>query len=274
MTSYRDRRGRVVVLTLLCLTFVSAQVLMEDGPLIFVDFAVQRLRLEQRWPELYPLAKAFELLGQRGLVYVIAAIIAGWLAWRARTWRPMIVLAGSLLTLNLVVGATKVLTGRRKPFTGDIGVFEGGIIFPSGHAANVVLTWGVVCYLLLRYSQWRFPRRSMTAGVVLASVAMAAASLYLGTHWVTDLLAGGLVGALILEGAVLLDARFPLPRRRHPAQPPALPREPIRVAHVRREPAGSYRASPLAPAGSRAAVSRKRPSPDDQPEPTREVADG
>lgn len=271
MIAVRGRRGRVLAVLLVCLVVVAAQVLMEDGPLIVVDFAVQRLGLEQRWPDLYPLAKAFELLGQRGLVYAIAVVIIGVVAWLRRTWRPMIVLVGSLLTLNIVVGATKILTGRRKPFTGDIGVFEGGIIFPSGHAANVVLVWGVVCYLLLRYSRWRFRRRTMTAWVVTASIAMASASVYLNTHWVTDLVAGWLVGALILEGAVLIDTRVAAWRAPPAQQRPPVVTHRVRVSSAARELNGARRAKPLVPVGAPESSNGSSPA---QRQPTQEVHDG
>lgn len=274
MIARHRHRGRVLAFLAGCLALVTVQVLAEDGPLILIDFAVHRLALDQRWPDLYPLAKGFELLGQRGLVYLIAAVVGAVVAWRARSWRPVIVLAGSLITLNLIVGTTKMLTGRRKPFTDQIDVFEGGVIFPSGHAANVVLVWGIVCYLLLRYGRWRLSPRSMAAGVAVASLALGAASIYLDTHWVSDLLAGWLVGALVLGVSVLLDHRVAAKRAPPAAQPTQLVTEPFRPAHPRRELTGSHRARPLAPTGAGGSAQRRRPSPADGPEPTREVADG
>ncbi len=44
--------------------------------------------------------------------------------------------------LNVVVGAMKVLIGRAETETGSVDVLSGGIIFPSGHSSNMVLTGG------------------------------------------------------------------------------------------------------------------------------------
>ena len=49
----------------------------------------------------------------------------------------------SFLVLNVVVGAMKILIGRSETETGDPRVLNGGVIFPSGHSSNMVLTGGV-----------------------------------------------------------------------------------------------------------------------------------
>lgn len=200
----RDQRRWLLALGA-CFLLVFVQVLGEHGPLIGFDRAVGGLALEERWPHWYPLAKAFELLGRRALVYLVAAAIAGGIAWSARDWRPVLVLGATLLALNVVVGGTKILTGRPKPATGELALFEGGTMFPSGHAVNVVVAWGLVAYLLVRYRPRDWPVRWMAVGVALASIAMGAASVYLNTHWVTDLVAGWILGALLLQAAVILD---------------------------------------------------------------------
>jgi membrane-associated phospholipid phosphatase len=94
------------------------------------------------------------------------------------------------------VGAVKIGTGRLGPHYahvyGSNEIFLGGGIFPSGHTANAVVTWGVVAYLATRW------RRS---GAVLAGwmgLSVGATTVYLGTHWVTDVLAGWCAGALVL----------------------------------------------------------------------------
>ena len=67
----------------------------------------------------------------------------GCFARRHRTWRPVVLAAMSFLVLNVVVGAMKILIGRSETETGNPDVLNGGVIFPSGHSSNMVLTGGV-----------------------------------------------------------------------------------------------------------------------------------
>ncbi|MGH3341782.1 MAG: phosphatase PAP2 family protein [Carbonactinosporaceae bacterium] len=180
--------------------------LFGNGLVLTVDAAVHRAGFNDRWPEFFPMAKAIELFGQRAPTSVLAILTAAVLALRRHTLRPLLVLGGALLALNVVVGGLKLTTGRLKPRTDMADLFhDGGIIFPSGHAANVVLTWAVLSYLLVRFGD-RLWRPGVLAGAVAAvSLGVGAVSVYLDTHWVSDIVVGWLVGAAIFVGTVLVD---------------------------------------------------------------------
>ncbi|WP_236836230.1 phosphatase PAP2 family protein [Blastococcus sp. KM273129] len=66
------------------------------------------------------------------------------------------------------------------------------MVFPSGHAANAVAMWGVVAYLARRH------RRGAPVLAALVAAGVGASTVYLGTHWVSDVLAGWIAGALVL----------------------------------------------------------------------------
>ncbi|MHB1740070.1 MAG: phosphatase PAP2 family protein [Actinomycetes bacterium] len=197
---------------ILLLAFLSvlAQVAAGDG-LVHLDMALRdRLVSNGHWIGMtLPWRREtmdIAMLGQRGPTAVVGFAVAGWLAWRRRLWRPLLVMTASVLALNVVIGGLKILTDRPQPITGDPYLLAGGMQFPSGHASNVLLTWGVIAYLLWRYGQPRLPR-AVGAGVVgVFSVAVALCSLYLGMHWLTDLIAGYLMAGLLLYGVVRLDA--------------------------------------------------------------------
>ena len=111
------------------------------------------------------------------VLFPLLLAVAGVLSWRHRTWRPVCLAAFTFVSLNLVVGAMKVLIGRAETETGSVDVFSGGVIFPSGHSSNMVLTGGLTC----------------------------ATSIYIGSHWVSDLIAGILVGGLLLQAVIVFD---------------------------------------------------------------------
>ena len=55
-----------------------------------------------------------------------------------------------MLALNLAVLVLKLALGRGQAGT-DPAFFVGGMAYPSGHTANIVLVYGLVAYLLSRY---------------------------------------------------------------------------------------------------------------------------
>ena len=70
----------------------------------------------------------------------------------------------------------------------------------------MVLTGGVLVYLLFRYTEHPPLRRVIAVWTVLTLLTIAT-SLYLGTHWITDLLGGVLVGGLLLQAVIVFDRK-------------------------------------------------------------------
>ena len=91
-------------------------------------------------------------LGLRGLTATVLLIAAAFIAWKFKTWRPLNLAFLSLILLNLVVGSAKLLLGRTKPRLGIDLLHAGGMSYPSGHASNAVLSWGILAYLIYRYA--------------------------------------------------------------------------------------------------------------------------
>jgi membrane-associated phospholipid phosphatase len=109
--------------------------------------------------------------------------------------------------LNLFVGASKLLFGRTKPHSGfDLFFTDSGLSYPSGHAANAILTWGIFAYLIFRYShKGPFEGFRLTWLVSVITAAVCLVSLYRNTHWFSDLLGGLFIGAALLVGIIAVD---------------------------------------------------------------------
>jgi undecaprenyl-diphosphatase len=92
--------------------------------------------------------------------------------------------------------AMKGLFGRVRPVdVGELSLIDGTMSFPSGHAMGCLAFAGIAAYLL-----WRLvpasPIRGLIVGAMLGwSVAMGLTRLYLGVHYMTDVLAGFIAGA-------------------------------------------------------------------------------
>lgn len=179
---------------------------LTGGPLRDVDQEVNAWELDRRWPDLLPAARALVVLGQRGPVAVAVALVVAYVVWRTRSWRPLVLPALAVALLNGVVGMLKIAIGRTAPYDGRDELFAGGTLYPSGHSANSVLMWGALAVVLVSSGMVR-RRWPLVVAIASVSVVVGVASIFQDTHWVTDVLAGWLVGGALLA---VLTAAAPL----------------------------------------------------------------
>jgi membrane-associated phospholipid phosphatase len=201
-----SRRGRTIAGLLSAgLLYVLVDI-FSHGPLTDLDVAVERWDGEKSIPSLDRVAWVYDKVGQRSVLVPLLLVVAGTLGRRHRTWRPVVLAGVSFLILNVVVGAMKILIGRSETETGDPSVLNGGVIFPSGHSSNMVLTGGLIIYLLMRYTE-RPPVRRLVAVVSVMTTLTILTSVYIGSHWVSDLIGGALVGGLLLQAVIVFDRK-------------------------------------------------------------------
>jgi membrane-associated phospholipid phosphatase len=191
-------RTRLWLFGLTLVAYVAIVVaVVTASPLVTFDWQVMLFRPYKQWPGIHVFLDYFVVLGQRGPTAVLVATWLGWRSWQKGTWRPMLVLGASLLLLNVTVGGAKYGLGRLGPHyattVGSPELFAGGTIFPSGHTANAVVTWGVLAYLA-----GARVRRLASVSAALLALAIGITTIYLGTHWVSDVLLGWAAGMLVL----------------------------------------------------------------------------
>ncbi len=191
----------------IALLLVSVQVMLGVG-LVHVDLAVHFDAWRRPLHDLREPALVLQDLGQRGPVAVVVGACAVWLARRRRTVRPLTLFAAAIVGLNGAVGTVKVVTARPRPYSGVAEAFTGGLQYPSGHAANAVLMWGLLAYLLFRFARRPLSPAGMAAAVVSVAGVVGVSSLLLDYHWFSDIIGGWLAGALILWAVVLFDQRW------------------------------------------------------------------
>ena len=146
-------------------------------------------------------------LGLRSVTAIFLIITAIIISRRFKSWRPINLSILSLVLLNLVVGLSKLLFGRSKHSSGfDLVFTDSGLSYPSGHAANAVLTWGIMAYLIFRYSHKEpFEGLRLTWFVSIITTGVCLASLYRNTHWFSDLLGGLFIGSALLVLIIAVD---------------------------------------------------------------------
>jgi len=258
-------RGRTWLALLSAALFLVLVDVFVQGPLVRLDLWVIQFDGQRSVPSLNGAAWLFDKAGQRTVLIPVLLVVAGILAWRHRTWRPVSLAVFTVLSLNLVVGAMKILIGRAETETGSVDVLTGGVIFPSGHASNMVLTGGLIIYLLRRYTE-RPPVRLLTAVVVVATMLTCATSIYVGSHWVSDLIGGMLVGGLLLQAVIVFDRATVRARLLSERRIGGLAVVPEQVLLLRRFQADRNRVDAVAVSGGRLRgivkeVSEVRPAP-------------
>ncbi|MFE7095458.1 phosphatase PAP2 family protein [Streptomyces erythrochromogenes] len=192
-------RHRVVLLgSTLAFYLAIVVAVLTTSWLVRLDWQIMFFRPYEQWPQLHAFLDYLVVLGQRGPTAVMVAAWLGWRSWRQHTLRPLITLGVALLLLNVTVGSVKLGLGRLGPhYATEIGsaeLFAGGDIFPSGHTANAVVTWGILAYL----ASTVVTRRVLSVVSAVVSLSVGATTVYLGTHWVSDVLLGWSAGLLIL----------------------------------------------------------------------------
>jgi membrane-associated phospholipid phosphatase len=195
----RMSRHRIVLLSA-TLAFYLAIVwaVVTTSWLVRFDWQVMFFRPYQQWPQVHAFLDYYVVLGQRGPTAVMVAAWLGWRSWRQHTLRPLLALGAALLLLNVTVGAAKLGMGRLGPHyatvIGSNEMWQGGDIFPSGHTANAVVTWGILAYL----ASTPRARRYLSAISAVVALGVGLTTVYLGTHWLSDVLLGWAAGLLIL----------------------------------------------------------------------------
>lgn len=150
------------------------------------------------------------VLGGGWVLIPLRIVVAGWLAVQRR-WRQFSAWLLIWLVAELAIRVFKVLYERPRPPDGLVDTT--GFSFPSGHAVATAAT-AIALVLVLLPPGHR--RRHWEVYAVLFSFAMALSRVYLNAHWLSDVVAGTLLGAgVALAVAGLVTEVRDVAMRRH-----------------------------------------------------------
>lgn len=180
------------------------------GPLSELDATITESKRPNFVPWIDFVIRRIDDLGLRGFTAVVLLIAAVIISRRFKSWRPLNLAVLSLIFLNLFVGVSKIAVGRTKPSLNVDLIHAGGMSYPSGHATNALVTWGILAYLIYRYSHVEvYHGRLLGLIVAVISLSVCAVSLFRDTHWLTDLFGGLFLGGALLVAIIAIDRYFP-----------------------------------------------------------------
>jgi len=155
------------------------------------------------------LMKSVTWLGSTVVLIPLVLIVGGYFVLRRRDWKPLGKLGATLLGAVLLYDLVKHLVARaRPPARFEVGYRFSGFAFPSGHAAQGLAVWGMLALL----TAGAMPKRRYVPFVValLIVLLVGTSRIYLGAHWLSDVLGGYALGGLwlsLLVTAMLVRSR-------------------------------------------------------------------
>ena len=223
--------GGVVVVAL---ALTSAEVydnVVDDAGLASLDKPTLSFMQQLRSPGLDSFVTGFTNIGGGIGMPILASILTATLIWVSRTWRPLILIGGAAAVSITATSLGKKLIGRARPdFADAVPPYETSPSFPSGHTLNSTVVIGLVVYLACLQVKRTLARVGfITAGVIFV-FAMGMSRVFLGHHWMTDVIFGWALG-LGWVGIVILAHRLfhVLRHREHTGPAPTFDNE----AHLR-----------------------------------------
>lgn len=167
---------------------------------------------DARFANLVPVLRSFTAarfflfmtyLGNWQIAAGIAAIVLTVLLLLRKQWKG-IYLAAGLIGTTALYNAFKLAFHRVRPDTVFALVHEGSYAFPSGHAAIAVVLYGFIAYVLCMWFRRWWERAFIALCSATLILLIGFSRIYLGAHWITDVLGGWFLGLAVLTLVVSL----------------------------------------------------------------------
>ena len=180
-----------------------------EGDVSAMDSSVLHAMSEQRSPWLTVAALDVTALGSITLVVLFSAF----------TFVVLLVLRDKMGALQLLVASagasvltivTKNLLERIRPQEAQQLIVVSGFSYPSGHSVSTSALYLTIAIIASRYIQHSGARAALFVAVSVVLIMIGASRVYLGVHYMTDVVSGLLLGA---AWALVLAGIFGLYRR-------------------------------------------------------------
>jgi membrane protein DedA with SNARE-associated domain/membrane-associated phospholipid phosphatase len=174
-----------------------AEDVLTNDPLVRYDRAIAAYLHSLATPPLTTFFLIVTALGSIEAIVLLGVVVSAAFAWRRRwlylgTWLAAV---GGGVVLNQLL---KGLFARPRPFFEHPLLVETSYSFPSGHAMESLVVYGMLAYFaVLALKTWR-ARTAVVFGTALLVLLIGLSRMYLGVHYFSDVLAGYAAGGVWL----------------------------------------------------------------------------
>lgn len=151
------------------------------------------------------LTGTFRVITDLGDARVITVVVLALLfvLWRHKRYAYKVGLLISIFGALAASDIIKLIVERPRPLPPIELIRESGYSFPSMHAAVSMATYGFFMYLIWKLVHPPHHRKPAIIGIGALIVLIGFSRIYLGVHYLSDVLAGYAVGALFAYFGVL-----------------------------------------------------------------------
>lgn len=155
---------------------------------------------------------AFTQLGTREAVFAMGGLASIVLLYKRR-YPALLAFWITMAGVGLSVQYGKKIISRDRPI--DVAFYPvDKFSFPSGHATTTIALYGMLACLMYRHLDKRWQRRAILAATGVLVLIVGFSRIYLGVHYLSDVLAGFLLGAMwVLLGISLMEVMVHLRKR-------------------------------------------------------------
>lgn len=206
----RDKKIALYFLAWLTLGFLLLIVYVHFLPTSWIDLEFSEEMQEDRSPLLDASMKFVSWFGVR-TVAITMVLLTGLVFWllryRREAWFTLLTLASSLIAYGI-----KILVDRPRPMEDLVQIIQKAQhqSFPSGHTVFYVVYFGFLTFLMYRLQEIPNAIRVAVAVIALSLIfSIPFSRVYLGDHWLTDVLGGVFLGLILLSGLIYGYLRKP-----------------------------------------------------------------
>src|SRR5919107_2512557 len=178
-----------------------AEDLLTGDPIVRFDRVVDDYLHTHATPTLTKFLLIVTAFGSIEAMVLLGVVVAAGLAWRQKwtflvTWLAAV--AGSAFLNHVLKG----LFARPRPHFEHPLLVETSYSFPSGHAMESFVIYGMLAYLaVLALRSWE-SRVAAVCGAALLVVLIGFSRMYLGVHYLSDVIAGYAAGGVWLSALI------------------------------------------------------------------------
>jgi len=196
---------------------------LSDGPIVHTDVRVARWMVAQRTPSWNHFTVWGSLLAETATKVVVTAVLALlFLRWWRRWFEPLVLVVSLIIEAAAFITVTAVI-GRPRP---DVPRLDGSPVdssFPSGHVAAAA-AYAAIALVVFWHTRRRWARVAVVLLTAVVAVTVALSRMYRGMHFLSDTIAGALLGGASVALTAMVLVRSPegaaAVRKQAPTDPP------------------------------------------------------